>query len=63
MRESERGRECEGEIEEVWFSSTLTATAVTSLHLSLLSLYFPLLFSPSFLSLSLTSFYLDNMSN
>lgn len=43
-----KGRECEGEIEELWFSSTQlqTATAVTSLHL-LLALPL-LLFLPSF---------------
>lgn len=45
------GRECEGEIKEVWLSSTqlLTATAVTSLHLLLLYLCSLLLFFLSFL--------------
>lgn len=46
---SEGRRECEGEIEQVWFSSTqlLTATAVTSLHLFALPLCSSLI--PSFL--------------
>lgn len=63
-RGREGGRECEGEIKEVWFSSTqlLTATAVTSLHLFFA---LPLLsssilsFLPTFLPFSIPSFLLD----
>lgn len=50
-RVREGGRECEGEIKEVWFSSTqlLTATSVPPSNLLLLFLCSLLLFLPFFL--------------
>lgn len=48
---TEEGRECEGEIKEVWFSSSQLQTATAVTFLRLLSLRSPV--SPAFLFLSL----------